>query len=43
MTTNIAVDVVDVSKTFRLYHEKYYSIKNVSSTWGTIPMRTSWH
>jgi ABC-2 type transport system ATP-binding protein len=27
MTTNIAVDVVDVSKTFRLYHEKYYSIK----------------
>ncbi|HXQ62036.1 MAG TPA: ABC transporter ATP-binding protein [Acidimicrobiales bacterium] len=27
MTTNIAVDVVDVSKTFRLYHEKYYSLK----------------
>jgi ABC-2 type transport system ATP-binding protein len=27
MTTNIAVEVVDVSKTFRLYHEKYYSLK----------------
>ncbi|HXQ60009.1 MAG TPA: ABC transporter ATP-binding protein [Acidimicrobiales bacterium] len=27
MTTNIAVDVVGVSKRFRLYHEKYYSLK----------------
>jgi ABC-2 type transport system ATP-binding protein len=27
MTSNIAVDVVDVSKRFRLYHEKYYSLK----------------
>jgi ABC-2 type transport system ATP-binding protein len=27
MTANIAVDVVDVSKRFRLYHEKYYSLK----------------
>jgi ABC-type polysaccharide/polyol phosphate transport system ATPase subunit len=27
MSTNIAVDVVDVSKRFRLYHEKYYSLK----------------
>jgi ABC-2 type transport system ATP-binding protein len=27
MTTNIAVDVIDVSKRFRLYHEKYYSLK----------------
>jgi ABC-2 type transport system ATP-binding protein len=27
MSSNIAVDVVDVSKRFRLYHEKYYSLK----------------
>ena len=27
MTSDIAVDVIDVSKTFRLYHEKYYSLK----------------
>jgi ABC-2 type transport system ATP-binding protein len=27
MSTNIAVEVDDVSKRFRLYHEKYYSLK----------------
>ena len=27
MTTSIAVDVIDVSKKFRLYHEKYHSLK----------------
>jgi ABC-2 type transport system ATP-binding protein len=27
MSPQIAVDVVDVSKRFRLYHEKYYSLK----------------
>jgi ABC-2 type transport system ATP-binding protein len=27
MTANIAVEVDDVSKKFRLYHEKYYSLK----------------
>jgi ABC-2 type transport system ATP-binding protein len=27
MTANIAVEVDDVSKRFRLYHEKYYSLK----------------
>jgi ABC-2 type transport system ATP-binding protein len=27
MASRIAVDVVDVSKRFRLYHEKYYSLK----------------
>jgi ABC-type polysaccharide/polyol phosphate transport system ATPase subunit len=42
MTSKIAVDVVDVSKRFRLYHEKYYSLKERLIHLGNNPYEDFW-
>jgi ABC-2 type transport system ATP-binding protein len=42
MTTNVAVDVVDVSKRFRLYHEKYYSLKERVLHFGNNSYEDFW-
>ena len=41
MTENVAVDVVEVSKRFRLYHQKYQSLKERVLHAGSNPTRTS--
>ncbi|MGA2037190.1 MAG: ABC transporter ATP-binding protein [Acidimicrobiales bacterium] len=42
MGANTAVDVVDVSKRFRLYHEKYYSLKERVLHAGRNPYDDFW-
>ncbi len=42
MAVNIAVDVVDVTKRFRLYHEKYQSLKERVLHAGRNPYEDFW-